>query len=264
MKQNGIEEIAMKVTVENTTVAIGAKEIVKSISLEAKEGEFIGLLGPNGSGKSTLLKAIYQVLPYKDGQIKINGREIKTISLKEISKEMSVVSQFNGVQFEFSVIDIVLMGRSPYLKPFQRESKEDYQIAIEALKKVGMEDALKKNFNLLSGGEKQRVVLARALAQQPELIILDEPTNHLDIKYQIHILSIVKNLGITVISALHDLSLAAQFCDRIYVMKCGKIVADGIPKEVITPEMVKQVYDIDCEIVWNPNTETLMISYYSI
>ena len=254
----------MKVTVENTTVAIGAKEIVQSISLEALEGEFIGLLGPNGSGKSTLLKAIYQVLPYKNGSIRFNGREIKAISLKEISKEMSVVGQFNGVQFEFSVIDLVLMGRSPYLKPFQKESKEDYQIAIEALKKVGMEDSMEKNYNLLSGGEKQRVALARALAQQPDLIILDEPTNHLDIKYQIHILSVVKKLGITVIAALHDLSLAAQFCDRIYVMKHGMMVADGIPKEVITPKMVKDVYDIDCEVVWNPNTETIMLSYYSI
>lgn len=254
----------MKVTVENTTVAIGAKEIVQSISLEALEGEFIGLLGPNGSGKSTLLKAIYQVLPYKEGSIRFNGREIKAISLKEIAKEMSVVGQFNGVQFEFTVIDLVLMGRSPYLKPFQKESKEDYRIAIEALKKVGMDDAMEKNYNLLSGGEKQRVALARALAQQPDLIILDEPTNHLDIKYQIHILSVVKKLGITVIAALHDLALAAQFCDRIYVMKHGKMIADGIPKEVITPQMVKEVYDIDCEVVWNKKTETIMLSYYSI
>ena len=254
----------MNVKVENTTVAIGAKKIVKSISLHAADGEFIGLLGPNGSGKSTLLKSIYQALPYKEGQIRFNGREIKTISLKEISKEMSVVSQFHGVQFELSVIELVLMGRGPYLKPFQRESKEDYKIAIEALKKDGMEDSLEKNYNLLSGGEKQRVVLARALAQQPDLLILDEPTNHLDIKYQIYILSIVKKLGITVIAALHDLSLAAQFCDRIYVMKQGKMIADGIPKEVITPKMVKQVYDIDCEVVWNPNTETIMISYYTL
>lgn len=254
----------MKVTVENTTVAIGAKEIVQSISLEALEGEFIGLLGPNGSGKSTLLKAIYQVLPYKEGSIRFNGREIKAISLKEIAKEMSVVGQFNGVQFEFTVIDLVLMGRSPYLKPFQKESKEDYRIAIEALKKVGMDDAMEKNYNLLSGGEKQRVALARALAQQPDLIILDEPTNHLDIKYQIHILSVVKKLGITVIAALHDLALAAQFCDRIYVMKHGKMIADGIPKEVITPQMVKEVYDINCEVVWNKKTETIMLSYYSI
>lgn len=254
----------MKLTVNDITIELGGKEIVKSLSLQANSDEFIGLLGPNGSGKSTLLKAIYQILRYQKGEIKLNNRNIKMISLKEISKEMSVVGQFHHVPFEFTVLEMVLMGRTPHLKPFQSESKHDYDLALQALDKVGMAHAANQKFSILSGGEKQRIILARALTQEPNVLILDEPTNHLDIKYQIQILSLVKQLNICVIAALHDLSLAAQFCDRIYVIKNGVIQAEGGPKDVITIDMIKQVYEIDCDICYNEKTKTFMISYYTI
>lgn len=253
----------MSLTVNDITIELGGKEIVKSVSLQANQGEFIGLLGPNGSGKSTLLKAIYQILKYQKGEVKLNNQNIKTISLKEISKEMSVVGQFHHVPFEFTVLEMVLMGRTPHLKPFQSESKYDYELAIQALEKVGMAHAAEQKFSVLSGGEKQRIILARALTQEPNVLILDEPTNHLDIKYQIQILSLVKQLNICVIAALHDLSLAAQFCDRIYVIKNGVVQAEGVPQDVITVEMIKQVYEIDSDIRYNEKTKTFMISYYT-
>lgn len=253
----------MSLTVNDITIELGGKEIVKSVSLQANQGEFIGLLGPNGSGKSTLLKAIYQILKYQKGEVKLNNQNIKTISLKEISKEMSVVGQFHHVPFEFTVLEMVLMGRTPHLKPFQSESKYDYELAIQALEKVGMAHAAEQKFSVLSGGEKQRIILARALTQEPNVLILDEPTNHLDIKYQIQILSLVKQLNICVIAALHDLSLAAQFCDRIYVIKNGVVQAEGVPQDVITVEMIKQVYEIDSDICYNEKTKTFMISYYT-
>ena len=252
----------MNLSVENITVKINKVDIVKSISLHAQKGDFVGILGPNGSGKSTFLKSIYGVLNYDNGCIKLDGKDIKTISLSDIAKDMAVVGQFNTINFDLSVFDILLMGRSPHLGTWKKESEEDYKIALNAIKKVGMEKSLDRSFATLSGGEKQRVVLARALTQQPQVLILDEPTNHLDIKYQIEILSLVKDLGICVVAALHDLALAAQFCNEIYLIKNGELRACGKPKDIITTEMVKEVYEIDCDIVYNENTGAMMISYY--
>lgn len=253
----------MNLSVENVSIKIGKVDIVKSIALQAETGQFVGLLGPNGSGKSTLLKAIYRVLNYESGSIQIDGKELKTISLAEMSKQMAVVGQFHAINFELSILDIVLMGRSPHLGKWEKESQKDYELALAALEKVGMADSMNKSFTSLSGGEKQRVILARALVQQPQILILDEPTNHLDIKYQIEILTLVKKLGICVVAALHDLALAAQFCDEIYIIKNGVLKASGKPEDVITPEMVKEVYEIDCDIVYNEKTKAIMVSYYS-
>ena len=163
----------MNLSIENVTVKIDKVEIVKSLSLHAKKGDFIGLIGPNGSGKSTLLKSIYGVLKYDKGSIKLDDRDIKTISLSEIAKEMAVVGQFNTINFELSVLEIVLMGRSPHLGNWGREKEKDYKIALDAIKKVGMEKSINRSFSTLSGGEKQRVILARALTQEPQILILD-------------------------------------------------------------------------------------------
>lgn len=253
----------MNLSVDHVTIQIGKTDIVKSLSLHAETGEFVGLLGPNGSGKSTLLKAIYRILNYETGQIQINGKELKTISLSEMAKQMAVVGQFHEINFELSLLDIVVMGRSPHIDKWKKESKADYELAWQALEQVGMAESAYRSFTSLSGGEKQRVILARALVQKPQILILDEPTNHLDIKYQIEILTIVKNLGICVVAALHDLSLAAQFCDELYIIKNGVLQVNGKPEQIITSEMVKEVYGIDCDIVYNEKTQAIMISYYT-
>ena len=155
-----------------------------------------------------------------------------------------------------------MMGRTPHKGLLSADNPKDYEIALTAIRKVGMEQFAQRSFSTLSGGEKQRILLARALAQEPQLLVLDEPTNHLDIKYQLQLLSIVKSLGIGVLAALHDLSLAAMYCDKLYVLKDGKLIASGIPGKVLTPELVRQVYEIDCDIKENPDTGYLTITYY--
>jgi iron complex transport system ATP-binding protein len=251
----------MELKVEDLRVNIGNSEIVKGVFINVSEHRFVGLLGPNGSGKSTLLKAVYRVLKPSGGVVLMNGKDISLIPEKERARDMAVVSQFNQVSFEFTVQDIVMMGRTPHKKRLERETVEDYRIVSDALKQVGMEEYSKRKFSTLSGGEKQRIILARALAQDPKILILDEPTNHLDIKYQLQVLSIVKNLDICVLAALHDLSLASMFCDEIYMLKGGCIMGKGKPEEVITSEMIQDIYGVTASVVTDPETGQLSIHY---
>lgn len=252
----------MDLTVNDLSVTLGEKEIVKKVSLKTSDNSFVALLGPNGSGKSTLLRSIYRVLKPSGGIILFDGKDSMELSGKKLAKEMAVVSQFSNMNFDFTIREIVMMGRTPHLNMFQTESSKDYEIVNLALEKVGMKHYGNRSYTSLSGGEKQRIMLARAIAQEPKLLILDEPTNHLDVRYQLQILSIVKDLGINVLAALHDLTLASQFCDYLYLLKDGEIDSEGKPGEVLTKETIKRVYDIDCEILNAPNTNGLLISYY--
>lgn len=252
----------MKLHAEKVDVQIRGKHIVKGFTLEVPEGTCTAILGPNGSGKSTFLKAAYRTQPISAGAVFLDGREIDKIPRKRMAQDVSVVSQFNQIQFEYSVYDVVLMGRTPHLGLMQRESPQDYHLAEEALRTVGMYDYKDQNFQTLSGGEKQRVILARALTQQPQLLILDEPTNHLDIRYQLEILSIIRNLGVSVLTALHDLNLAFQFCDYIYMVKEGEIYCQGEPSQVLMPENIAAVYGIDCDIFPSPINGQMMIQYH--
>lgn len=241
----------MKIYSENIKVSYGASEVLKGISLGADSKEFIGIIGPNGSGKSTFLKCIYRVLKPKDGTVYLDDKNLKTLSTKESARMMAVVSQHNYYNFEFTVREVVLMGRSPHKKAIERDNARDYEIVEDCLKKVGMKDFEDRMFSTLSGGEQQRVILARALAQQTDCLILDEPTNHLDITNQLELLRIVKKLDITVVSAIHDLNIAVSFCDKIYVLKDGSIMTYGTPAEVLTPDLIRKVYDVDTEIAYD-------------
>ena len=239
----------MNITAENIKMKIGDNEILKGVSIDSKNREFVGIIGPNGSGKSTLLKSIYRILKPNDGCIKLDDMDISKMSIKESAKKMAVVSQHNYYNFDFTVKEVVSMGRSPHKKNLERDNIEDFEIVKESLQKVGMSEFSNRSFSTLSGGEQQRVILARALAQQTPCLILDEPTNHLDIKYQLSLLNIVKDLDLTIVAAIHDLNIAAMYCDRLFVMKNGKIVGSGTPQEVLTKEFIKEIYDIDVEIV---------------
>ncbi len=250
----------MELTVNNVSIAIHKHPIVKNVSLMVNNGEFVGLLGPNGSGKSTLLKAIYHLNNNYTGDILWDGVNSRSIVQKEFAKHVAVVSQFNDIAFEFSALEVVLMGRSPHLGMLSHETKEDLNIALESLDKVEMLNLKDRSFSSLSGGEKQRVILARALTQQPQFLILDEPTNHLDIKHQLSTLAIVKNLGISCLSALHDLSMASHFVDRIYLLKEGEIITSGTPVEAITESTLKEVYDVEGTVSANA-TSGLNIEY---
>ena len=239
----------MNIKTENVNVVLEDNNILKDINIEVDNKEVVGMIGPNGSGKSTLLKCIYRVLKPSNGIVKFDYADIKNISVKESSKKLAVLSQHNNYNFDFTVKEIVLMGRSPHKKFMERDNKEDYDIVNDALKKVDMMNFKDRNFQSLSGGEQQRVILARALAQQPKCLILDEPTNHLDIKYQLQLMRIVKSLNIEVIAAIHDLNIATMYCDKIYVLKDGKIVQYGTPKEILTPQLIKNVYEVDAKLI---------------
>ena len=232
----------MEISTKDLEVFLEGTRIIKGMSVEIKDKEFVGILGPNGSGKSTLLKCIYRVLHPKSGEVQLNGKAIQAYSVKESAREMAVVAQHNYYNFDFSVQDVVLMGRSPHKKAMERDNANDFGIVLESLEKVGMKEFRDRSFSTLSGGEQQRVILARALAQKTNCLVLDEPTNHLDIKYQLQLMDIVRSLNLTVVSAIHDLNIAAMYCDKIFVVKDGKIVAFGTPEEVLTKEFIKEVY----------------------
>lgn len=241
----------MNIKTENINVTLEKNNILKDINIEVDNKEVVGIIGPNGSGKSTLLKCIYRVLKPSDGVIKIDNINMNSISVKESSKKLSVLSQHNDYNFDFTVKEIVLMGRAPYKKFMERDNKEDYDILNDALKKVDMIEFKDRSFKSLSGGEQQRVILARALVQQPKCLILDEPTNHLDIKYQLQLMRIVKGLNVEVIAAIHDLNIAAMYCDKIYVLKNGEIIKFGKTKEVLTKKLIKDVYEVDADVIIN-------------
>ena len=238
----------MNISAKDIHLSYGAREILKGVDIHSENGEFVGLIGPNGSGKSTLLKCIYRILKPNAGQVFLDEEELKAMSIKKSARKMGVVAQHNYYNFEFTVREVVMMGRAPHKKALERDNAKDYEIVEEALKTVGMEGFAQRSFSTLSGGEQQRVILARALAQQTPCLILDEPTNHLDITHQLQLMRIVKNLSATVISAIHDLNIAAIFCDRIYALKEGRIIAQGTPREVLTEDFIRQVYQVDAEI----------------
>lgn len=251
----------MNIETKDLKLSIGSNNILKGININVKDKEFIGIIGPNGSGKSTLLKCIYRNLKPSSGVVMIDNKDICSMPMKESAKKLAVLSQHNHYDFDFKVSEIVLMGRSPHKKMMERDSQRDFEIVNDALQKVGMLEFKDRNFNTLSGGEMQRIILARALAQQTDCLVLDEPTNHLDIKYQLQLMNIVKNLGVEVIAAIHDLNIALMYCDKIYVLKDGNIVAYGTPDEVLTKDLIKKVYEVDAILNKDKNGRLLSISY---
>ena len=241
----------MVLDISSLSFDFGSKNILADIDLSIKNNGIVGIIGPNGSGKSTLLKCIYRVLKPKTGTIFIDGKNINDYQFKETAKKMAVVAQHNDTHFDFNVLEMVLIGRSPHKKFMERDSAEDIELAYKALEQVNMKDFADRNFSSLSGGEKQRIILARALVQNTDCLILDEPTNHLDIKHQLHFMSLAKDLKITVISAIHDLNIAAMYCDKIYALKEGQIIASGSVNEVITEEVIKTLYDVEAKIIYD-------------
>lgn len=243
----------MEIISEQVKKFTGNKEILKGINIDVKNKEFLGIIGPNGSGKSTFLKCIYRILKPSEGKILFNGKNIDELSFRQTALDLAVVAQHNFYNFDFKVLDVVLMGRSPHKKILERDNEIDYKIARNALEKVGLKDFVERNFTTLSGGEQQRVILARALTQETECLVLDEPTNHLDIKYQLQIMDIVKSLNLTVIAAIHDLNIAAMYCDRLVALKDGQIVGAGKPKDLLTEKFIKDLYEVDTKIEALPN-----------
>ncbi len=233
-------------------------EILKNLSITIEKGRFYTIIGPNGSGKTTLLRLLSRVLNPEKGKIYIEEKDINSLSLRALAKELSVVPQNTVIEFDFSVQDIVLMGRTPHIARFSSESERDFEIARQAMEATNTWQLKDKNINNLSGGERQRVITARAIAQKTGCILLDEPISHLDIHHQIEILNSIKRLnaeeGKTIIAVLHDLNLAAAYSDCIILMQQGRVHSTGTPEEILNKKAIEEVYEVQVEIIKNPVT----------
>lgn len=249
---------AMLLETRNLHWSYGQQKVLDSINITVKKSCFCGLIGPNGSGKTTLIKNISRILVSQKNSVYIYGKDICQYSSREFSKLVAYVPQNTNVEFEFTAMDVVLMGRSPYLKRFEPESMHDMDIAREAMFLTNTWHLKDKSISKLSGGEKQRVVIARALCQNTEIIILDEPVSHLDLQHQIELMRLLKQLcnegKKTVIMSIHDLNLASQFCDDIILMNRGKVFDFGNPENIFDAGKIKEVYGIDVMIDKNPVT----------
>jgi iron complex transport system ATP-binding protein len=235
-------------------VDIGRTRILSDVSFVVGDGTFNGLLGPNGSGKSTLLKTAYRVYKPAAGAVRLDGADVHRLAPRLVARGLAVVAQDATVEFDLTVTEMVMLGRLPHKGPFDADDDRDREIVRSCLDRVGCADLAGRSLHSLSGGEKQRVLVARALAQEADHLILDEPTNHLDIRYQTDILDLVADLGITVLAAFHDLGLAALYCDHVHLLAGGRVVAGGCPEQVITTETIEAVYGADVLVVAHPDT----------
>ncbi|MCG4571114.1 ABC transporter ATP-binding protein [Clostridium cochlearium] len=244
------------IVLNNLNFAYNEKHILKNINISFERNKFYSILGPNGSGKTTLLKNILKALPTTDKTIYIDAFDINNYKNKDLAKKMSSVPQNTNLEFDFTSFDVVLMGRSPHLKRFERETNKDYEIVREAMEITNTWHLKDKYINQLSGGERQKIIIARALAQESSIILLDEPISNLDIQNQIEIMDTLKflNRDVTIISVLHDLNLAAQYSDYILLLKNGEIFFKGTPEKVLSVNNLKYVYDVNTYIIKNPVT----------
>lgn len=232
---------------EQVSLKLGNREILKAVSLEASSGQFIGLIGPNGSGKSTWLRALGGLLSYEKGSIEIDGQILKKYSTNQLARIIGYVPQDTTLGFDFRVRDIVLMGRHAHIPRFGIEGPEDYERVEEAMRRTAISYLADRSVMNLSGGQRQMVFIAKALTQEPSILLLDEPISALDINRQLQVLELVRSLvdeGMIAIAALHDLNLAARFCDRLVLLKDGQVLASGKPEDVLTVDTIKESYRV--------------------
>lgn len=230
----------------------GEQALLDSIELAVGDGQMVGLIGPNGSGKTSLLRCAYRFLRPDQGRVELDGEALWSRSPRWCAQRVAVVLQEFPQDFGLTVAEVAAMGRTPHKGLFDGDDQADVALVEQALARVGLTEHKRQAFAHLSGGEKQRVLLARALVQQPTLLILDEPTNHLDPRYQLELLRLIKTLGLATLASFHDLNLAAAFCDRLYVLDHGRVVASGTPAEVLTEALLAEVYGVQALVDRHP------------
>ncbi|MGH3816015.1 MAG: ABC transporter ATP-binding protein [Pseudonocardiaceae bacterium] len=232
------------ITARDISFAYDRKLVLDGVDLDVTPGRVVGLIGPNGSGKTTLLRLLYAALTPKAGLVTVDGHDVAALGAAEVARRLAVVAQEAPPELPISVADMVLLGRSVHRSAFQRYTTEDHQAAAAALRRVGARDLADRNFGSLSGGEKQRALIARTLAQEAEHLLLDEPTNHLDIRYQHEILELVRALGVATVVVLHDLNLAARYCDQLVLLNHGTVAHGGATDDVLVPDVLEPVYEV--------------------
>lgn len=247
--------------IKNLRFFYGEREILKSIDLSVEEREFLSIMGPNGSGKTTLIRAVLGTATSGryTGSIELKGRATKVYGKKELAREMAAVFQNSRPEFDFTVREIVEMGRYPYLGRFQQTDEKATEIVDEAMRETGVYELRDRPYRAVSGGEFQRTMIARALCQEPKILILDEPVNHLDLKYSYAVLNLLKRLnrekGMTIVTILHDLNLAVRYSDSIFFLKDGEGVRKQPPKTAVTAENVKKIYEVEVDVFTVTGTE---------
>ncbi|MFF2194170.1 ABC transporter ATP-binding protein [Streptomyces sp. NPDC058157] len=251
----------VELSVEGLRYEVDGRRLLDGIGLTARPGETVGVVGPNGSGKTTLLRCVYGTLRPTAGRVLLDGADVSALGVKERARRVAVVPQDAAGTFGLTVREVVSMGRSPHKRFWEQDGPDDRRHVARALEEVGVSGLAGRRFDGLSGGERQRALVARALVQEPGLLALDEPTNHLDIRYQLEVLGLVRRLPVTGLLVLHDLNLAASFCDRLYVLAGGRVVAEGAPGQVLTEELLAEVYGVATRIAVHPATGAPSIVY---
>ncbi|MCI0568051.1 MAG: ABC transporter ATP-binding protein [Acidobacteria bacterium] len=240
--------------------------LLENFSLELGEGDFACVLGPNGAGKTTVLRLLSGTLSPQEGSVQLFGESLGALPARKRAQLLAVVPQESWMLFPFTVMEVVLMGRFPHLGILGMESRDDEDLAFACLEEVGMRSSFHRALISLSSGERQRVLIARALAQEPKILLLDEPTTFLDLKHRLLIYEILSRLNarrkLTILTISHDLNLAARYCGKVWLLKEGGLLASGTPKEVLTPELLRQAYETDVEVGQDPRTGTPFIIPY--
>ena len=251
----GADDVRAGLILDHVTVGYGRDPVLRDVSLAARAGEVTGLIGPNGSGKTTVVRVASRALRPWQGSVRVGGHDPYELSARRAARLVAVVPQDVGSAFSYSALEIVLMGRSPYHSPWGGGTAQDWHEVREAMKATGVEHLADRPFDELSGGERQAAVLAQALAQSTPILLLDEPTTHLDLRHVVDVLSLLRSIakrdGRTVLGIFHDLNLAAAYCDQVFALSAGRVVAAGGPADVITPPLLHDVFGIDARVVPN-------------
>ncbi|RSS42826.1 ABC transporter ATP-binding protein [Streptomyces sp. WAC07061] len=250
-----------ELTVEALRYEVDGHTLLHGVDLTARPGETVGVVGPNGSGKTTLLRCVYGALRPTAGRVLLDGADADALGARERARRVAVVPQDATGTFGLTVREVVAMGRSPHKRFWEQDGPRDRRQVAGALETVGAAGYAERRFEELSGGERQRALVARALVQEPGLLALDEPTNHLDIRYQLEVLGLVRGLPATALLVLHDLNLAASFCDRLYVLSAGRVVAAGPPGDVLDEALLAEVYGVRTRVGVHPTTGAPSIVY---
>ncbi|MFD3687720.1 ABC transporter ATP-binding protein [Nocardiopsis sp. NPDC058631] len=251
----------MDLRLDGLSVELGGAPIVRALTLDVPDGQVVGLVGPNGSGKSTALRCVYRALRPDAGRVWLGDDDLSSLSLRLGAQRIAALTQESGSDLDFTVEEVVALGRTPHLRGNQALSARERALCHRAMELLDVAHLAGRGVLELSGGERQRVLVARALAQEPRVLVLDEPTNHLDVRHQVELLSLVRGAGITVLVVLHDLNLASAACDRIGVLSEGALVATGTPGEVLTPDLIREVFGIEASVVPHPLTGDPQVLY---